>query len=58
MLVREMPRWVRCGFISNEDLIGGHWQRPLDDLRAQPAPPERADVDGAERAADLIAELY
>jgi hypothetical protein len=58
VLVREMPRWVRCGFISNEDLIGGHWQRALDDLRAQPAPPERADVDGAERAAAILAELY
>jgi L-arabinokinase len=58
VLVREMPRWVRCGFISNEDLIAGNWQRALDDLCAQPAPPERADVAGAERAADLIAERY
>jgi len=58
VLVREMPRWVRCGFISKEDLIGGNWQRALDDLRAQPVPPERADVDGAERAADLIAARY
>jgi hypothetical protein len=58
VLVREMPRWVRCGFIANEDLIGGNWQGALDDLSAQPAPPEQADVDGAKRAADLISELY
>ena len=40
VLVREMPRWLRCGFISNEDLLGGRWQEALDRLRDQPAPPE------------------
>ena len=54
VLVREMPRWLRCGFISNEDLLGGRWQEALDRLRDQPAPPERIGTDGAERAVDHI----
>ena len=55
VLVREMPRWLRCGFISNEELLGGRWQDSLDRLLAQPNPPEKADVDGAARAASIIA---
>ena len=51
VLVREMPRWLRCGFISNEDLLAGNWQDALDRVLALPAAPEKADVDGAARAA-------
>jgi hypothetical protein len=58
VLVREMPRWLRCGFISNDDLLAGNWERALDALIGQPAAPEQADVNGAERAAALIGELY
>jgi hypothetical protein len=54
VLVREMPRWLRCGFISNDDLLAGRWQRALDDTLALPAPPETISVDGAQRAARLI----
>jgi hypothetical protein len=54
VLVREMPRWLRCGFISNEDLLAGRWQEALDQLRDQPAAPERIGTDGAERAVDQI----
>jgi len=56
VLVREMPRWLRCGFISNEDLLGGRWQASLDRLLAQPHAPEKADVVGAARAASIIAD--
>ena len=56
VLVREMPRWLRCGFISNEDLLAGRWQRALDQTRALPAPPETIAVDGAERAAEIIVD--
>jgi hypothetical protein len=56
VLVHEMPRWLRCGFISNEDLLGGHWQEALDRVLALPAPPERARVDGAEIGATMISE--
>ena len=56
VLVREMPRWLRCGFISNDDLLAGRWQQALDETLAQPAPPETIDVDGAERAAQIIVD--
>lgn len=54
VLVREMPRWVRAGFISNEDLLAGRWQAALDAVMALPPPPERAQADGADRATDQI----
>ncbi len=54
VLVREMPRWLRCGFISNDDLLAGRWRRVLDATLALPAPPETIGVDGAERAASAI----
>jgi len=54
VLVREMPRWLRCGFISNDDLLAGRWQAVLDATLAQPTPPETIGVDGAERAARLV----
>ena len=54
VLVREMPRWLRCAFISNEDLLAGRWQAALDRALAQLAPPETIGVDGAERAAAII----
>ena len=56
VLVREMPRWLRCGFISNEDLLAGRWQDALDDALAQPPPPETIAVDGADRAARRLLE--
>jgi len=58
VLVREMPRWLRCGFISNEDLFAGNWQRSLDSLLTLPPPPERARTDGASVAAEVIADWY
>jgi hypothetical protein len=58
VLVREMPRWLRCGFISNEDLLGGRWQEALDRLRDQPAAPERIGTDGAEGAVDQILKFW
>jgi L-arabinokinase len=57
VLVREMPRWLRTEFISNEDLLGGRWQDALDRLRKAPPPPERIDTDGAERAVERIAGM-
>ena len=54
VLVREMPRWLRCGFISNDDLLAGRWRRVLDETLAHPEPIERIAVDGAERAARIL----
>jgi L-arabinokinase len=54
VLVREMPRWLRTEFISNEDLLAGRWEDALNRLRRAPAPPETIATDGAERAVEWI----
>jgi L-arabinokinase len=54
VLVAEMPRYLRSRFISQDDLFGGRWREALAGVLAQPAPPERPRVDGAEVAADAI----
>jgi len=51
-----MPRYLRCGFLSNEELYAGRWQDALDQVVAQPEPAERPRVDGAEVVADRILE--
>lgn len=54
VLVGEMPRYLRCTFLSNEDVYAGRWQEALEAVVAQPAPPERPRVDGAEVIARRI----
>lgn len=54
VLVREMPRYVRCEFIEPDDLVAGRWQAPLDRLVRRPPAPERADVSGAEVVAGIL----
>ena len=54
VFVAEMPRWLRCRFISQEDLLAGDWAGAISALLAQPDPPDRARVDGAEVAAGAI----
>jgi UDP:flavonoid glycosyltransferase YjiC (YdhE family) len=51
VFVTEMPRVLRCRFISQEDLFAGRWADAISSLLAQPSPPERARIDGAEIAA-------
>jgi hypothetical protein len=51
VLVREMPRYLRCGFIGHDDLFAGRWRAHLDRVRRRPAPPERPPTDGALAAA-------
>jgi L-arabinokinase len=54
VLVREMPRYLRCAFIDHESLFAGRWASALDELMAQPAPPERPATNGAEVVASTI----
>jgi L-arabinokinase len=54
LFVAEMPRVLRCRYISQEDLLAGRWADGVDALLAQPAPPEHARVDGAAVAAATI----
>lgn len=57
VLVAGMPRYLRTRFIDGDDLLAGRWQPHLDALMAEPAPPARPRVDGAEVAADLILSM-
>jgi L-arabinokinase len=54
VLVAEMPRVLRSRFIPQHDLRLGRWRAHIDALLGQPSPPERARVDGADVAADII----
>lgn len=56
VMVAEMPRVLRCRYIEQAALLAGHWREAIDALLAQPDPPERPRVDGAEVAADAILE--
>jgi L-arabinokinase len=57
VLVAEMPRFLRTGYIDHADLFAGHWAPHLDALLARPAPPESAPVNGAAVAADVLLEM-
>ena len=54
VLVREMPRYLRCRFIDQQDLFAGRWRGALESLLDQPPPPETMAINGAEVAASLI----
>jgi hypothetical protein len=54
LFVAEMPRVLRCRYISQEDLLAGRWADAVDALLAQPEPPETARIDGAAVAARLM----
>jgi len=54
VFVAEMPRYLRCRFIPQEDFRLGRWRTHIDALLAQPEPPERLDTNGADVAAQSI----
>ena len=54
VLVAAMPAFLRCAFIDQDDVLAGRWQSHLDALLAQPAPPTRPAVNGADVAADIL----
>jgi hypothetical protein len=54
VFVAGMPRVLRCRYISQEDLLAGRWADAIDALIAQPAPPQRPAINGAEIAAREI----
>ena len=41
VLVREMPRYVRCAYLPQAEILRGHWRGALDAVLAAP-PPGRA----------------
>jgi L-arabinokinase len=54
VFVAEMPRVLRCRYLSQEDLLAGRWDDAIEAVLTQPAPPERPRVDGADVAADFL----
>ncbi len=58
VLVREMPRFVRCAYLLQAELLRGRWQDALDHLVAAPPAPEYPSVNGAAVAAGwILAEI-
>jgi L-arabinokinase len=55
--VDQMPRVLRCRFISQGELLRGEWSDAIRALLDQPAPPDTPRVDGAEISADIILGL-
>src|SRR5262249_49382847 len=53
-LVREMPRYLRCGYIDHDPLFAGQWRATLEAIMAPPPPPERPAPDGAAFVAHAI----
>ena len=54
VLVREMPRYLRCAYLPQADVLTGHWQTALDQLVQLPRPAVQPAVDGADVAARWI----
>lgn len=57
LLVREMPKYLRCRFMSQDDLFAGRWREALEGVLRQPEPPERLATNGAEAAAEMLAAI-
>lgn len=56
LLVDEMPRYVRCAYLSNDDLRAGRWRRAVEAALHAPRPPTRR-TDGADVAAGIIQSM-
>ena len=56
VLIREMPRYLRCRFIEMDDLLTGRWREGLEALAGSAPPPERPRTDGAQVVARMIAD--
>jgi hypothetical protein len=57
LFVAEMPRILRCRYLSQEDLLAGRWADAIEALVAQPAAPATAAVNGAAVAAERIVRM-
>jgi L-arabinokinase len=54
VLVREMPRHVRCAYLPQVQILRGDWQGALDALIEAPRPASPTAVNGADVVADWI----
>ena len=55
VIVRELPRWLACAHVSNEDLLAGRVGDAVRRALAHPMPPP-PELDGAARAARRVLE--
>ncbi len=55
VMVREMPRVLRCRFLDLTSLLAGRWRDALDAVLALPPPPARPRTDGAEITSLMVA---
>jgi L-arabinokinase len=55
IMVREMPRYLACAYVSNDALANGQLAGAIERVLAEPMPPP-PDLGGAERAAARILE--
>jgi hypothetical protein len=54
VMVAEMPRFLRCEYVPQDDMLAGRWREPLSRLMRRPDPPEHPRTDGAEIVAGMI----
>jgi hypothetical protein len=54
VLVREMPKYLRCEYIEQQDLLAGNWKPALDRLIAKQRPPVVPQTNGADVAAEIV----
>jgi L-arabinokinase len=56
VLVEEMPKYLRCAFIGQDELFAGKWESHLDKLRGQSRPKnyKKPETNGADVAAELL----
>jgi UDP:flavonoid glycosyltransferase YjiC (YdhE family) len=57
LFVQQMPRILRCRYLSQEDLLAGRWAEAIERLLAQPEAPDVPAVNGATVAADYIVRM-
>jgi L-arabinokinase len=55
IMVRELPQWLACVHVGNDDLRAGRIREPIRQVLEMPLPPP-ADLGGAGRAAGYILE--
>jgi L-arabinokinase len=54
VLVREMPRYLRCAYLEKESLFAGRWRAALDAAINAAEPPEHPATNGADVIAEMI----
>ncbi len=54
VLVREMPRYLRCAFLDQASLLAGRWRAALDRAASAPPPAEKPATNGSQVIAERI----